>query len=126
MVRGEASRDVAARGVADDDGAVGARVVQHGDQVRHVGRHPIGRREMRAAAPATQVRCEHADAVRDAAQLTCDAAIVPVAARHAMDQEHDGPTRLGRRSPARNGQRAAGHGNVEVRLEGVSHRESPA
>jgi hypothetical protein len=41
-----------------------------------------------------------------------------------MEDEHNRPTGLGRRPSPRDGQRAAGHGNAEVRLEGLALVES--
>jgi hypothetical protein len=41
-----------------------------------------------------------------------------------MEDEHNGRTALGRPPGARDGHRTAGHGNVEVRLEGLALMES--
>jgi hypothetical protein len=60
-----------------------------------------------------------------ARDLTREGAIGHVGPRHPVEAEHDGPTGLGRRPGARDGQRAAGHGNLEVRLEGLAPTESP-
>jgi hypothetical protein len=42
-----------------------------------------------------------------------------------MEREQDGPTGLGRRSSARDGQRSTLYGHVEVRLEGVAFLDNP-
>jgi hypothetical protein len=110
--------------VADDEGTAGASVIQHSDQVGDVHGDAVRLRQVRAAAPASQVGREEAYGRRLAAKLTCDGAIRHVARRHPVQDEHDVLTGLGRRPGACNGQCAAGYWNVEVRLEWLALEES--